>query len=1244
VPNSRCPSPRQLEQLLDEQLDDAVLQDVTRHVDACPACQATLEQLTSQAAAGDTPAPRLASSATAPTELFLNRLKESPPESAVGKAVNGKGGPAVPPADGLPAVPGYELLSVLGRGGMGVVYKARQVGLNRLVALKMILSGSHSASKGMARFLAEAEAVARLRHPNIVQIYDIGEASGNPYFALEYVEGGSLARRLSGEPQPVEPAVRLVETLARSIHFAHEQGIVHRDLKPANVLIVEGGWWRVDGKDSGPGPALSAHSAEAGSPRQPFPSPALHAFPKITDFGLAKRLDEQSTGTQTGEVIGTPSYMAPEQAAGKARRIGPATDVYSLGAILYELLTGRPPFKGASALETVVQVLHEDPIRPSRLRPDLPRDLEILCLKCLEKDPRKRYPSAEALADELRRFRQGKPIEARPVGVVERTARWTRRHPLPTALLAVIAVVTVTGFAGVAWQWRAAGVARDVAVEERKKARTALYFSRIAQSQLQWRVNDVTGSRLSLEKCIPATDQEDRRGWEWYYLGGLFHTDLFTLRHPRGGAGGGVAVRPDGRWIASVVGGDPGEGEIEAELQIWDAEDGRRVRSLTVPVAAHRVAFAPAGDRLALACTDGAVLVWDPAAGKELLRLPLHINLVSGLAFSPDGRHVASSGWDNVVKVWVGDTGKVVHTLKGHTDRVQGVAYHPGGRLLASAGWDATVKIWDIDTGKESQTLRGHLSPVFAVAFSPDGRLLASAGSNGNLKIWDVASWRVVQSLTGQTGAVLGLAFSPDGRYLAYGGGDATVRVWDVESGVERFIFRGHTAAVEGVQFSPDGRRLVSTCPAGGAVKVWDLTRHPEHGTFARTRARGQGAVKVRDLLRRPDAASLAQTGPDIEALAFHPTRGWLLSVTVGGTLQTWDAKTGMLLRQRSVPMSDELVSPAVLAAFGPGGEHLAARDREDARLVRVWDVETGAETAVLRGHTQPVFCLRFSPDGRNLLTCGCDPKDPGGPNEVRVWQFPTGKPVTAVPGVGQVFNLAMAPDGKWVALALRDGDVMLMELAHPRRPVLLKGHKGPVGAVAFSPDGLRLASAGLEDRRVFLWDLSGGNAGSRKARPPQGLPAPAFLCDLAFSPDGKRLAGVSRDLVKMWDVATGHEVLTLRGAPQRHWDPAFNPRVLFSPDGKRLAATNWDETISVWEAEMPDGDEAVLRHLEAHRRAADVRSPFWHLQEAEDCLEHNNPAAARFHLERLLDAPLPDPLRARKERLVSQLREAPAR
>ena len=321
---------------------------------------------------------------------------------------------------------------------MGVVYKARQTTLNRVVALKMVLSGEMASATELHRFRAEAEAAARLQHPNIVQLYEFGEArSGDgpprPYFALEFVAGGSLADRLDGTPQPARASAELVESLARAMHYAHGQGVVHRDLKPANILIADCGSRIADSTHSDM--PRAEHAVVQSATRDP-----QSAFPKIADFGLAKRLDSATGQTQSGAVLGTPQYMAPEQAAGKSNRVGPATDIYALGAILYVLLTGRPPFQGETPLETILQVSRDEPVSPRLLNPGVHRDLETICLKCLEKLPTRRYATAAELADDLRRYLDDQPISARPAGPVERSRAWVRRHPTTSALLAVIAV------------------------------------------------------------------------------------------------------------------------------------------------------------------------------------------------------------------------------------------------------------------------------------------------------------------------------------------------------------------------------------------------------------------------------------------------------------------------------------------------------------------------------------------------------------------------------------------------------------------------------------------------------------------------------------------------------------------------------------------------------------------------------------------------------------------------------------
>jgi WD40 repeat protein/serine/threonine protein kinase len=1235
-----CPGQERLEQLLEDGLDAAQRDELSAHVAGCTPCQEALERLTeAPAALRSTLSSGVKRQVRGASKSYLSRLMQ-PPASIHDRS---KGD--------LPAIAGYEVLDELGRGGMGVVYRARHIRLNRTVALKMILAGLHAGPRELARFRQEAEAVAQLHHPNIVQIFDIGEAGGHSYCALELVEGGSLVQYLRGMPQPADVAARLVEVLARTVHFAHERGIVHRDLKPGNVLLTYPSPQPPPRSGEGetadiPSLTLPARSSSLSASGRGVGEGLRDAVPKITDFGLAKRADEQTHATLSGELVGTPSYMAPEQAR-KSREVGPPADVYGLGAILYEMLTGHPPFRAATALDTVLQVLYEDPLLPSRLRPDVPRDLETICLKCLEKSTSKRYASALELAEDLRRFRRGETVLARPVGARERLWKWVRRRPTLAGLAAGIVFVTALAFGMVTWQWRETVKARDEALQANSRARGALYRSIIAQSQLRWRLNDFPGARASLTRFRLRPVEEDPRGWEWGYLEGLYASELLSLEHPDGGSAGGVAVSSDGQYIASVISGSQ-------EVRVWSAADGSLLFTLPAPANAHRLAFRSDGARLAVA--GGRSVIIHDLAQRTQKEHHVHNNIVAGLAFSPDGKWLASASWDGTVKVWDSQTGAPRYAPFAHVDRAHSVAWSPDGRWLASGDQTGKVYLWNAQTGTLVYPLEGHKSAIYGVAFNPDGKELASAGSNGNMRVWDLDAWlkgvrfreenpgkkstlpprpRVVQSLTGAMGAALGIDFSPDGRYLACGGSNGTARVWRLESGVLSVIFRGHTSPVDAVRFSREGRRLVTCCPESGTVKVWDLTRHAEYSTLARTRHPEYPSgdptgtwpeVKVWDMLRNSAGPVQARTGPDVEALAFKDVAARLVAVTVGGRLQTWDTKAGMLLEERALPLNADLISPARLVDFSPRGKRVAGRRAlpgDNGRVVAAWEVASGNSLAVFQGHHFPVFAVRFSSDGSRLATMACDRQTAGRPHEVNVWDSATGKLLVSRHGQGILFGLALSPDGRWLATGGDDGRVKVVDWASGKVVVDRREHRGAVTVLTFSRDGRYMASAGASDHTAKVWTCAKWNVLAPAAE------TPGLICDLAFDPTNRRLAGVSRDVLKLWDVETGQELLTLRGAPQRHRDPAFNARVSFSTDGRLLAGSNWDESISVWEAEPPSDARQAARRQAAHERA-----PLWHLEEAEHCVLAKNAFGADFHLHHVGTGTLPPPLQERRKHL----------
>jgi WD40 repeat protein len=1194
----------------------------------------------------------------------------APPEPSLAATLT------APAGDDLssPAVPGYEVLEILGQGGMGVVYRARHRALDRVVALKMLLAGGHARRDELARFKAEAEAIARLQHPHIVQVFEVGEHEGQPFFSLEYVDGGSLADRLDGTPLPAREAAELVVTLARAVHAAHEKGIVHRDLKPANVLL-----------------SFSRDPEGSASGAPPSGSRLNGAIPKITDFGLAKRLEGGAALTQSGAVVGTPTYMAPEQAAGRVREVGPAADVYALGVILYELLTGRPPFKAETPMDTVLQVLTGEPVAPTRLQPKLPHDLDTVCLKSLEKEPGKRYASAMALADDLDRWLAGEPIAARPAGRLERLGKWARRRPAAAALVAVSAVALAAVLGGgtaftlrlldqieqtdqarrdadekagqlqveVGQKETARKDAMDKAEKLQKKTEELdaslrhstrlLAGSLIQLADAAWREGHLALARERLDE-VPA----EERFWDWRYLKRQTEGSLFTL-YGHTNLVYGVAFSPDGARLAT--------GSYDGMVQVWDARTGQGL--LTLNGAGGGVAFSPDGSRLASASWDNTVKVWDAQTGQELLTLRGHTEWVESMAFSPDGTRLASGSRDGTVKVWDARSGQQLLSLRGHIGHVNSVAFSPDGTRLASAGGElgrpGEVRVWDARSGQGLLTLRGHTFGVSSVAFSPDGARLASGSYDSTVQVWDARTGQVLRTLRGHTNWVYSVAFSPDGTRLASGGGDGTVKVWDASSGQDLLSFLGHVGFVRSVAYSPDGARLASGS-ADRTVKVWDARA-------------GQEFLTLR-----------GHAGP-VESVAFSPDGARLSSGGGDGTVKVWDAHSGEKLRTlRGHTWGVSSV------AFSPDGTRLASGGWD--QTVKVWEARSGQELLSLRGHTDFVNSVAFSPDGNRLAS--------GGDRTVKVWDARTGQQLLSLRGhTREVLSVAFSPDGAILASAGWDSAVKVWDSRTGQELLSLRGHAGPVESVAFSPNGLRLASGSRRDGAVKVWDARSGQ---------ELLSLTGHSGDvtsLAYSPDGARLAsGGSDQKVKVWDAHTGQELLTLRGHTREVTSVAFRSdgatlasasgdrtvqvwdahpgqelhahrghtsevsSAAFSPDGLRLVTTDQAGQRLAWDActgerlpevprlperldpaRSPDGrtfawiDGSTVRLIDLHlsedevlyRRRVTRPDPEWHAAEAQRCAQSGDWFAAAFHLRQRLQAP-PDSIAVRHELALCQL------
>jgi WD40 repeat protein/serine/threonine protein kinase len=1079
----------------------------------------------------------------------------------------------------------YTVLGRVAQGGMGVIFKVWDGSLHRPLAMKVIRGQDHVGAAGPApvnrqalgRFLREAEVTGQLDHPGIVPVHEIGtDEHGRVYFTMRLVEGESLDSVLDKmshgdatwtKTRVVDVLVKICDTLA----FAHSRGVVHRDLKPANIMVgrfgetyvMDWGLAKVLPGRARPSPERPAHEEES----------LLPTIPEGEEYGLTPDDGAPADLTTAGTVLGTPAYMPPEQAEGRPDELDERSDVYSIGAMLYRILTGQVPYvegtRARRSADVLAAVIAGPPTSVAQLAPRARGELVAICQKAMARAPGDRYADMQEMAADLRAYLENRVVKAYQHGALAELKKWVKRNPLLTGAAAALLLVTALGAAGIAIKYRDAEHQKDLAEDRRKDAEKNAVDARHNEEDAKRQLSNSTfllavaaydDRNVPLARQRLARIEPGYRGWEWHYFRRQSSGGIYTLYGHTDGVQS-VAFSPDGTRIVT--------GSADRTAKVWDVRTGTPLLELKgFKVVVLSVAFSPDGARIVTGTVNKTVKVWNARTGTPLLELRGHTSGVASVAFSPDGTRIVTAGWDKTAKVWDARTGTPLQELRGHTDSVSCVAFSPDGTRIITGSWDRTAKLWDARTGTLLWELKGHTAGVFSLAFSPDGTRIVTSSAD-QAQLWDARTGTPLLELKGHTGGVFSVAFSPDGTRIVTGSGDSLAKVWDARTGKPLLDLKGHTSGVASVAFSADGMSIV-TGSSDHTAKLWD----------ARTGTR---------------QLELKEHTSAVTSVAFSPDGARLVTGSHDQTARVWNARTAVA--QRELKGHSHFV---VSVAFSPDGTRIVTGS--DDKTARVWNAQTGKPLLELKGHTGGVESVAFSPDGTRILT-GSEDKT------AKLWDAQSGTPERELRGhKDMVRGVAFSRDGGRIVTGSYDKTAKVWD-ARTGAPLLdLGGHTEGVVSVAFSPDGTRLATGGV-DNTAKVWDARTGTLlldlkGHTNA-----------VASVAFSPDGTRLVtGSSDNTVKVWDARTGAPLLELKG------HTAGVRSVALSPDGTCLVSGSWDQTAKVWYARTgqesialpPDAQELTCRRVRTRPNLGRYRESYEAARAAQDDF------AARFYLNLL--------------------------